>query len=114
MELAPSPIKFTEPLAKNETAINGHGTFLLLKNETAAQKNRSEYMRAYMSKKYKLDPQSARKYRNTCRARNINSESLSEDDIIKYGIHLADILKLKKIISAIPKEFVVELIETSN
>ncbi len=70
-------------------------------------------MREYMAKKYKQDPQSARKYRNTCRVRTIN-ETLSEDDIIKYGIHLADILKLRKIISAIPKEFAVELIETTN
>ena len=105
------PISFP---TTNETADNGHSTFSLPKSETAAtKKNRGEYMRQYMAKKYKQNPQAARKYRNTCRARTINNELLSEDDIMKYGIHLADILKLKKIISAIPKEFAIELIETT-
>ena len=101
MESLLLPISFP---TTNETADNGYSTFALPKSETAAAKtNRGEYMRQYMAKKYKQNPQAARKYRNTCRARTINNELLSEDDIMKYGIHLADILKLKKLFQPFQK-----------
>ncbi len=82
-------------------------------NEHQNKRNRStdrgEYMRQYMAKRYQQDPHTAQKYRNTCRARHQIDDSISQDDITRYGIYLANIIKLKKIIADTPKEFVAEL-----
>ena len=75
---------------------------------TDIKEKRKEYMRNYMRNRYQQDPVKASQYRNSCRAKTKNG--VSAEDSTKYGVYLADILKLKKILAIVPREHVEEVI----
>ena len=60
------------------------------------------YMRAYMRQRYQKDPVKATQYRNTCRLKA--KVTVPAEDVERYGIYLADIVSLKKIIARVPPE----------
>ena len=75
------------------------------KNEN--RESRRKYMREYMKTRYNLDKEKSRNIKNSIRIIKIND--ISDEEKNKYGEYLADIIKLKKIVSKIPKEFVEEI-----
>ena len=65
------------------------------------------YMREYMRQYYTKDPEKAKAYRNTCRYRR--TYDISPEEIEKYGVHLANIAKIKKTMAKVPEEFLKEI-----
>ncbi len=72
--------------------------------KTKKTADKTLYMREYMRQYYTKDPEKAKAYRNTCRLRQFGS--VSTEDKEKYGIHLANIVKVKSILEKIPAEFI--------
>jgi len=71
------------------------------------RESRRKYMREYMKTRYNLDKEKSRNIKNSIRI--IKIYDISDEEKNKYGEYLADIIKLKKIVSKIPKEFVEEI-----
>jgi hypothetical protein len=65
---------------------------------------RTEYMRNYMNKRYNEKHDECRADQNTRRV--LSKQKVSQEDIEKYGIHLSDVLKLKKLITIIPPDMI--------
>jgi len=88
-----------------------HFNFILnkLKNmETTKEEGRKlylrEYMRTYLKKKYEEDPT---KYRGKVKTQKIKDDH--PELYLKYGYNLHDYLKVKGILSLLPKEIVIDL-----
>jgi len=73
--------------------------------------SRSEYMREYMRNRYINSRKSANAYRNSCRIKQKLGNLLTTEEINKYGIYLADVLKLKNIISSLPADLLAIVIQ---
>ena len=71
-----------------------------MSTEISSSNNRKEYMKEYMRNRYSADLEKARGYKNSLRYKS--KLNISEDDFNKYGCYLADVIKLKKLISKIP------------
>jgi len=68
---------------------------------------RKEYMRNYQLTRYYKNQQKSLDEQNTMRIKKrIN---IPEADIDKYGIHLANVYRLKKLLTILPPEIVKEL-----
>ena len=91
---------------EEQSIVQEEAQVLLSENQDKARRN--EYMRNYMRNRYQKDPEKARQYRNTLRAKS--KYEVSAEDSTRYGIYLADVLKLKKILAVIPRQHVEEVI----
>ena len=69
-----------------------------------------QYMREYMKKRHKEDPQKANAYRNSLRYKK--RYNLPSSDLKKYKHHLADVMILRKLLARIPREYLEEELKT--
>ena len=74
------------------------------------QESTRQYMREYMKKKHKEDPQKANAYRNSLRYKK--RYNLPSSDLKKYKHHLADIMILRQLQARIPREYLAEELKT--
>ncbi len=81
-------------------------------NITENRTKKQEYMKKYMYNRYHNDIENVRAYNNSLKYKNRNK--ISDIDFKKYGIYLADVAKLRKIIEKLPKELFYECLEETN
>ena len=74
--------------------------------------DRRKYFREYMRDRYKSNPEKARAYKKTLRLMNSaeKSKEIDPKDCEKFGIYLADVIKIRSIISGFPAEVVKHLL----
>ena len=65
--------------------------------------DRTDYMREYMRARYNNKKEHCRAEQNT---RRLDKSTIPAEDVEFYGVHLADIVKLKKLYTMIPPEMV--------
>ena len=70
------------------------------------------YMKSYMKKHYANNKEKLSKYRNSLNYRKKND--VPNEIVIKYGIHLCDVMKLKELIKSIPREMIDEVLRSEN
>ena len=71
--------------------------------------NRREYMREYQRERYNADKDKARSYQQSIKLkRKLNIPDQLWD---KYKHHLADIIKLQKIVERLPADLILEVIQ---
>jgi len=70
---------------------------------------RREYMANYMRKRYTENLQRERAYKRTLTLKKKNVP-IDETDEKEFGVYLADIIKLRKIIQTIPQDLLVKVI----
>jgi len=70
---------------------------------------RREYMANYMRKRYTDNLQRERAYKRTLTLKKKNT-LIDETDEKEFGVYLADILKLRKIIQTIPQDLLAKVI----
>ena len=73
--------------------------------------NKTEYMREYMRARYQADHTKEKQYRSSCRVKAKNN--IPNEEFSKYKHHLADIVKLKEILTRVPKEMVLEIFQNA-
>ena len=71
---------------------------------------RREYMATYMRKRYTENLERERAYKRTLTLKKKNIK-IAETDEAEFGVYLADILKLRKIIQTIPQELLNKVIQ---
>jgi len=71
------------------------------------QEERREYMRNYMMTRYYKNQQKALDEQNTARIKR--RMKISQEDIDTFGVHLANVIKLKKLITIIPPEILAKI-----
>ena len=71
------------------------------------QEERREYMRNYMMTRYYKNQQKALDEQNTTRIKR--RMKISQEDIDTFGVHLANVIKLKKLITIIPPEMLAKI-----
>ena len=71
------------------------------------QDQRREYMRKYMMTRYYKNQQKALDEQNTMRIKK--RMRIPQEDIDTFGIHLANVIKLKKLITIIPPEILAKI-----
>lgn len=76
------------------------------KTRTKKTADMKTYMREYMKKRYQDNPEQEKAYRMSYLAKK--KANVDEEEFRKYGLHLANVLKLRNLIKKIPKEFLVE------
>ncbi len=76
--------------------------------EVKQSENYNAYMRQYMKKHYANNKEKLLKYRNSLNYRKKND--VPNEIVIKYGIHLCDVMKLKELIKSIPRETLLEVL----
>ena len=69
--------------------------------------DRTDYMRNYMRDRYNTKKEQCRAEQNTRRL--LNKTKVSEYEVQRFGIHLADVVKLKKLITIIPPDMIEEV-----
>ena len=76
---------------------------------TTNTNSRREYMREYQREKYNADKGKARAYQQSLKLK----KKLHIDDELweKYKHHLADIIKLTKIMEHLPNELILEILQ---
>jgi hypothetical protein len=75
----------------------------------APNEQRREYMANYMRKRYTDNLQRERAYKRTLTLKKKNA-LIDETDEKEFGVYLADILKLRKIIQTIPQDLLAKVI----
>jgi hypothetical protein len=73
--------------------------------------NRREYMATYMRQRYNDNLERERAYKRTINLKKKNNIVLDATDEQEFGVYLADILKLRKIIQTIPQELLNKVIQ---
>ena len=74
-----------------------------IESETAKTKmDRQTYMREYMRRRYQNNVEESRKYGNSNKWRR--KHNVPPDEAKEYGIYLADVLKLKRIMNNLPPD----------
>jgi hypothetical protein len=76
-------------------------------NKTADKK---AYMREYMRNRYNANKDAARLYRSSLRLKG--SVDLPSEEIKEFGIYLADVIKLKKLLTNLPPDVFQKVLET--
>jgi len=66
--------------------------------------DRTDYMRDYMRARYNAKKDHCRAEQNTRRL--LNKTTIPAEDVEFYGVHLADVVKLKKLYTMIPPEMI--------
>jgi hypothetical protein len=69
---------------------------------TKVKTDRKTYMREYMKRRYQTNVEESRRYGNAVKYRR--RHNISPEDAKEYGIHLAEVVKLKQIISNLPAD----------
>jgi len=83
-----------------------------MENEIESVKQSEDYnayMKSYMKKHYSNNKEKLTKYRNSLNYRKKNN--VSNEIVIKYGIHLCEVMKLKELIKSIPREMIDEVLK---
>ena len=76
--------------------------------EQPTQTTRQEYLRDYMRQRYHKDKTISRAYKNTLRLKKANS-SISCEDQQKFGIYLANVIKIRKLKATIPPDMIQDI-----
>lgn len=71
------------------------------------QEERREYMRNYMMTRYYKNQQKALNEQNTTRIKR--RMNIPQEDIDTFGVHLANVIKLKKLITIIPPDILAKV-----
>jgi len=79
-----------------------------------SQNNRREYMREYKRAKYNDDKQKARAYSNSIVAKRSLPPEQAAEMWRKFGHHLADVMKLQKLMERIPHDLLMELVVSAT
>lgn len=74
--------------------------------------NYNAYMKSYMKKHYNNNKEKLCNRRNTLNY--IKKHDVPNDIIIKYGIHLCSVMKLKELLKTIPREMIDEVLRSEN
>ena len=95
---------------ENKKELSQREDYYILQNDCVNKEikidsiNRTDYMRDYMRNRYNSKIEECRAEQNT---RRLKSKSqFPQDEVEFYGVHLADVVKLKKLWTAIPPEMV--------
>ena len=78
--------------------------------EKAETTDRREYFRNYMRNRYKANPEKARAYKKTQRLLNSEKAPSNQEYCDKFGIYLADVMKIREMIDRLPPEMVKTLL----
>jgi hypothetical protein len=81
--------------------------------QTKEEKKREymrEYMKKYKAKKYAEDAESIRRANRTRYIKKTHPDEIDVNDKTRYGNHLADIIALRELISRIPSQYIVEIV----
>jgi hypothetical protein len=73
------------------------------------QPNRRDYMREYQRERYNADKIKARAYQQSLKLKR--KFNISEELWEKYKHHLADIVKLQKIMEHLPTQIILDVIQ---
>ena len=71
------------------------------------QEERREYMRNYMMTRYYKNQQKALNEQNTTRIKR--RMNIPQEDVETFGVHLANVIKLKKLITIIPPDILAKI-----
>ena len=77
---------------------------------SSPQNPRRDYMREYKRSRYNADKQTARAYNNSLVAKKKLGSDNAAQMWERYGLYLADVVKLQKLMEKIPREILVELV----
>jgi hypothetical protein len=66
------------------------------------KKDKKTYMREYMKKRYHANPEVSRAYTKSLKAKKKND--ITDEEFQLYGLHLANVLKLRQIKKELPPE----------
>jgi len=69
---------------------------------TDAKKDKKTYMREYMKKRYNANLEASRAYTKSLKAKKKND--ITDEEFQLYGLHLANVLKLRQIKKELPPE----------
>jgi hypothetical protein len=69
---------------------------------------RTDYMRQYMRNQYQTNPIKMKQYRNSCRVKA--KLNIPDEEFERYKHYLADIVKLREIITRVPTDILLEII----
>lgn len=75
---------------------------------TQSKHKRADYMREYQRKRYNANKERELNYRFVLRCKK--EGEITNDEVEKYGDHLKNVVKFRKIIKKLPKEIADELI----
>lgn len=64
--------------------------------------DRKTYMREYMKRRYQTNVEESRRYGNAVKYRR--RHNIPPDEAKEYGMYLADVIRLKQIISNLPAD----------
>jgi len=70
---------------------------------------RRAYMREYMRNRYNADLTTSRKYKNAMKYKA--KFELPKEDFETFGVHLADVVKLRRILDTLPQEIIAIVLE---
>jgi len=76
--------------------------------------SRREYMREYKRAKYNDDKQKARAYSNSIVAKRSLPPEQAAEMWRKFGHHLADVMKLQKLMERIPHDLLMEIVASAT
>lgn len=76
------------------------------------REERRAYMREYMRNRYNADITNSRKYKNALKYKS--KFELPDEDFKTFGVHLADVVKLRRILNALPQELVAIVLEAET
>jgi len=77
---------------------------------------RREYFREYMRKRYASNPEKARAYKKTTRLlkKQKKEPSINSKEAETFGVYLADVVKLRGLLSQIPKEMLTQVLDKTT
>ena len=81
--------------------------------QTKEEKKRAymrEYMKKYKAKKYAEDAESIRRANRTRYLKKTHAEEIDANDRTRYGNHLADVIALRELLTRIPNQYVIEIV----
>ena len=82
-----------------------------MEKEQQQDNDRKEYFREYMRKRYQANPERVRAYKKTNRLLKKDKVVLPSPDYCeKFGIYLADVMKIRAMITKMPPDIVKHLL----
>jgi hypothetical protein len=70
--------------------------------------DKARYMREYMKKRYHANLDASRAYTKSLKAKKKND--VSDEEFKRYGLHLANVLKLRQIKKELPPEILAQVL----
>lgn len=83
----------------------------ILTKEEKKREYMREYMRKYKAKKYAEDAESIRRANRTRYLKRTHAEEIDINDRQRYGNHLADVISLRELLTRIPNQYVIEIVQ---